>query len=141
MSVYPLQKSYLRVGLAFGLHGMALAALFLSDLGWGFVGLGVPFISGSLYREMRLAFLLTPQSVVSLTRLTQNRWQIHFRKHAAMQVVVLPSSLISRYFLLLQLSPLDARCKSVLIFPDSLRKELLRELRVFLRLECSSDIQ
>lgn len=118
---------------------MAVVVLLWSGVGFVFLGLGMVVIMGSLYSEMRLALRLTPNSVMALTRLNDQLWQIHFLRQAPMSVGVLPSSLISRYFLLLQVSSEKADRQNILIFWDSLPKPLLRQLRVALRLSASYD--
>ncbi len=119
------------------MHGMAAAIVLLLDLPWEWKSASLAAVLASLlYYLLRDAWLRLPSSCIGLLLGEQGEGSTMLLRRDGRQVPcrILPASVVTPYLTVLIILAEGVRFKRTLvILPDSLKVELFRQLRVWLK--------
>ncbi len=132
--IFRPRRSFLLLSLFILLHGLATLCLILTAAKHLWLYLLLPPIFISAIYHYHYACLHLPRSVAQLGRLP-SKWFIATRRSGIVEVFVLPESIVTRYVMLIYFkAKCDAQYFTLLLFPDSLPTNQLRQLRIQLAL-------
>jgi hypothetical protein len=131
---FKCQPSQYLLGILITLYTLPMLAVWFVALPW-WIALGINLLLAwhAYYLIQRYALLNLPNSIGKVMW-QDGHWQLTTRQNKAYYASLLDDSISTPFLILLNFRELDTRKKhAVIIFPDSLAQNTLRELRVFLR--------
>lgn len=135
MPIYYLQKSYLQILLILATHLAAVIIIFLLGINWGIKCLLLAMTVAAAMSSLGDAGKIFAKSITLLSKYHDQSWIIHSKQTGFIVVRMLPQSIITRYFLLLQLQPITpGNYKKLVLFigAGSLPVAELRQIRALI---------
>ncbi|OGO92765.1 MAG: hypothetical protein A3F10_04490 [Coxiella sp. RIFCSPHIGHO2_12_FULL_42_15] len=135
MRIFYLRKSRLHVFFSFFLSILAVMAVSITTLSWFFQCGFMLVILFSGFFQLRCALHLHEGSITFLAKYTHQIWVIRSKRTGFVAATLLPNSIVTRYFMILYLQPLNAstsKKQMILIDRSCLIASEMRELCLLL---------
>jgi len=107
---------------------------YIFKLGNSILMLSLLFTILSLFYFIKLHLNMSlKQSIYSISRDINNKWWVNYKNKKNINITLSSNSFVSNYLILLNTIDASKKCSTIIITPDSIKKDQFRQLKVILK--------